>query len=404
MRVTRAFLFCVCIALIAAIDCVAYADDAPVIWSTDPTVVDIELIEVIAKFAAAQQQPRIEPAESDAPPPPVPFDTSAVAMMPSAMIASPKSLQSYAINSRELVDVEFANDGALTILVSAPGAGAPGLYRWPANASAPKKICDIAAPSFFSFDRKVIIERIRGTPSRVRLYSPHDCARIADFEIAGRVLDIDVYGDRVAAAVRLSETQIALHLLSVQGAVLASAPIGRNVEMGFSPDGLMILNFDLSDSGARAWSVPKLADVNLPRWLSESEVTFVPGSKFVKRYAAGNLSIARWPAGSAVHAVTAGRNVRLRQLSTSGRVGIVHEYAQGADRLDWIDFANGLKTPLAAGSIDNAALSPDLNWAAWTLRRGTSSEVWVQRALAPALGTARLPVSAVVGTSKAPPQ
>ncbi len=352
-----------------------------IVWSTDPTVVDSTLIEAIERFKTSLIEPALNTeAETSLPP----ENSKDVAMSPGATFASPKSLQSFALQSRELVDVEFAANGALSVLVSAPGAAAPGLYHWATTASQPKKICDITAPSFFSFDRQVVIERINSAPSRIRIYNPHDCTRIADFEVTGRVLDVDARGDRIAAAVRLSATQIELQLFNTNGALLATTPIGRNVEMGFSPDGRMILNFDLSDTGARAWSVPKLTDVSLPRWLSDTEVTFVPGSNFVKRYEAGKLTISRWPVGTTLHSVNASRALRLRQLSANGHIGMLHEYVRGADRLDWIDFTTGLKTPLAAGSIDNAALSPDLGWAAWTLRKGTSSEVWVQRAVAPA--------------------
>jgi hypothetical protein len=350
-----------------------------VIWSIDPTVVDVALIEAIARFTALSV---VTEHVDELAPTPALIERD-LAMSPGATFMSPKSLQSFALQSRELVDVEFASSGALSILVSAPGAAAPGLYSWAVTSISPKKLCDIAAPSFFSFDRKVVIERHRGSPSRIRTYDPLDCNRIADFEVMGRVLDVDAQGDRIAAAVRLSESQIALQLFDISGALLATAPIGRNVEMGFSPDGRMILNFDLSDAGPRAWSVPKLTNVSLPRWLSDAEVTFVPGSNFVKRYDAGKLTISRWPLGTALHSVKAGRNLRLRQLSANGNIGILHEYARGSDRLDWIDFSTGLKTPLAAGSIDNAALSSDVRWAAWTLRKGATSEVWVQRAIAP---------------------
>jgi hypothetical protein len=351
-----------------------------VVWSSDPTVVDPALIEAIARLANSSAE---SASNADAPAPLPPEGSKDLAMSPGATFAAPKSLQSFALQSRELVDVEFVANGALSILISAPAAAAPGLYHWAATAHQPKKICDITAPSFFSFDRRVVIERINSAPSRIRTYRPHDCSRIADFEVTGRVLDIDARGDRIAAAVRLSATQIELQLFDTNGALLATAPIGRNVEMGFSPDGRMILNFDLSDAGARAWSVPKLIDVSLPRWLSDTEVTFVPGSNFVKRYEAGTLTISRWPIGTTLHSVKANRALRLRQLSANGHIGILHEYLRGADRLDWIDFTTGLKTPLAAGSIDNAALSPDLGWAAWTVRKGTTSEVWVQRAAAP---------------------
>ena len=385
LRITRIALIAV-IAVVGATSAslaVAQASQpeplTPAQWSDDPTIVDPELMSAIKAFIAASR------AEADEPPPPAADPGVDLSMLSGGSTLKSAPLQSFFIDARELVDVEFAPDGALSILVSAPGTAAPGLYRWPVGSAALTKLCDIAAPSFFSFDRKVVIERVRGTPSRVRVFSPHDCRLITDVEVEGRALDVDadLRGQHIAVATRLSEKQIALQLYDLRGTQLATAPIGRNVEMGFSPDGRMIVNFDLSDAGARAWSVPKLADVTLPRWLSAAEATFVPGSNFVKRYDAGKLSITRWPMGTTLHSIKTSRSLRLRQLSHDGSIGIVHEYLRGADRLDWINFATGQRSALAAGSIDNAALSPDLQWAAWTLRKGATRQVWVQRARTP---------------------
>jgi hypothetical protein len=215
--------------------------------------------------------------------------------------ASP--LESAAFVSRELVDVEFQADQSLAILLSVPGTVAPGLYRWGLNDAQPQKLCDIHAPSFFSFDRNVVIERERGANSRVRLYSPSDCRLLATINVAGNVLDVDVRDRYLAAAVRLAEKQIALQLFSLDGQLLSSAGIGRNVEMGFAPDGAMLVNFDLSDVGLQAWRIPRLTNILLPHWLHDTNVTFVPGSRFVKRYQDDTLSIARWPIGTPVHTI-----------------------------------------------------------------------------------------------------
>jgi hypothetical protein len=296
--------------------------------------------------------------------------------------ASP--LESAAFVSRELVDVEFQADQSLAILLSVPGTVAPGLYRWGLNDAQPQKLCDIHAPSFFSFDRNVVIERERGANSRVRLYSPSDCRLLATINVAGNVLDVDVRDRYLAAAVRLAEKQIALQLFSLDGQLLSSAGIGRNVEMGFAPDGAMLVNFDLSDVGLQAWRIPRLTNILLPHWLHDANVTFVPGSRFVKRYQDDTLSIARWPIGTPVHTMPASRTLRLRQLSIDGRYGVAHELVRGTEELQWIDFKDRVRTVLATGSIDNAAMSHDLKHAAWSLRlQGSEQRVLVQRRLAP---------------------
>jgi hypothetical protein len=296
--------------------------------------------------------------------------------------------------SRELVDVEFQSDRSLSILVSVPGTSAPGLYRWATDRAQPVKLCDIQSPSFFSFDRRVVIERERGAKSRIRLYAPHDCRMLAEVEITGRVLDVDVRGRYIAAAVRLADKQIALQLFHTDGRLISTTSIGRNVEMGFSPDGSMLVNFDLSDVGLQAWRVPKLTNILLPHWLYDGDVTFVPGARFVKRYRDDSLVVARWPIGTTLHTLSASRALRLRQLSADGRFGVAHELLNGVEELQWIDFKLGTRNVLAKGTIDNAAMSRDLVQAAWSLRQsgGTGEHrVWVQRRSAPTAAASEPP-------------
>ncbi|MGL5001966.1 MAG: hypothetical protein ACRDAM_03420 [Casimicrobium sp.] len=288
--------------------------------------------------------------------------------------------------SRELVDIEFQPDHSLAILVSTPGAIAPGLYRWAREDAQPRKLCDIHAPSFFSFDRRFVIERERGATSRIRLYSPRDCALLASLEIEGRALDVDAFGNYVAAAVRLAEKQIAMQLFDMSGRLIASNAVGRNVEMGFAPDGRMLVNFDLSDVGLQAWRVPRMTNVLLPAWLLDGDVTFVPGSRFVKRYQDNTLAVVRWPIGNTLFSLPASRALRLRQLSMDGRYGVGHELIDGVEQLQWIDFKDRVRTVLAKGTIDNAAMSADLKQAAWSLRLNAGAgvhRVSVQRARAP---------------------
>jgi hypothetical protein len=312
----------------------------------------------------------------------------ALALVAPISFANEPKPQTASFVSRELVDVEYQADNALAILISVPGAVAPGLYRWDAGRAAPRKLCDIASPATFSFDRKVVIERERGSRSRVRLYAPADCRMLADIEIEGRLLDLDVRARHIAAAVRLADKQIALQLFDTDGRLLSTASIGRNVEMGFSPDGSLLVNFDLSDMGLQAWRVPRLANVNLPDWLRVGEVTFVPGSPYVKRYFNDELTIARWPIGTTYFTMPASRALRLRQLSSDGRFGVAHELlgegGEALEALQWIDFKTRMRTVLAQGTIDNAAMSADVSQAAWSLRlNGSEHRVLVQRKTLP---------------------
>lgn len=296
------------------------------------------------------------------------------------------------------MDVQFAADNSLIILVSAPKAMEPGIYRWHHNAVEPTWLCRLASPTSFSFDRKTIIERVVGITSEVRLYSPSTCELLDRIRVEGRVLDVDVRGNQVAVALRFFGAPSELRLYEARtkraknDLPVARATIGRNVEMGFAPDGRGIVNFDLSDGGAAAWRVPTLASVRLPTWTKEGETTFVPGSTFVKRYSNDTLSVARWPSGTSVYTMVAARAVRLRQLSVTGRYGMLHSFdsqVTSDQSLDWFDFATQKRINLAIGSIDHAAINPLGNRVAWVLRSGDLANlVTVQLAQINSDGTA----------------
>lgn len=277
---------------------------------------------------------------------------------------------SWTLHSRELVDVEIAADGALTILVTAPGTEAPGLYLWKSNTVEPEKICAIASPSFFTFNRAMVIERVRGEHDSIRLFDAHTCKLLSQIDTAGRVIDADARADLIAIALQ-QDGERTLQLYTLPGKRIATTKIGRNVELGFAPDGIAVLNFDLSDGANDPWRVPTLIRTPSPLRVKSDEVTFIPGSKHVKRYADGVLSIVQWPSGIEKFATPAARTVRVRQLSESGRYGVIHEQRAQGESLTWIDFATGARLHLAEGSIDHATINANSTHVAWVQRAGS---------------------------------
>ena len=127
-------------------------------------------------------------------------------------LSLPSIASAWTISARELVDVEFATDDALMVLVSAPGSDEPGLYRWPQGSNRIQLVCRIASPAMFSFDRKTIIERVRGDSSQLNFYATDTCARIGTLPIEGRLLDADVRGHQVAVALRTSANDLLIRL------------------------------------------------------------------------------------------------------------------------------------------------------------------------------------------------
>ena len=274
--------------------------------------------------------------------------------------------------------MQFSEDDSLVILVSAPGASSPGAYLWRRDADAPTLLCPLSSPTSFSFDRKTIIERVNGKPSELRLYDPSTCRMWARVPVDGKVIDADVHGKHIAVALELggaSEPVYELRTYTQKGRVLARSPIGRNIELGFAPDGHSVVNFDLSEGRALAWRMPTLTRAALPAWLASGEATFVPGSALVKRYVNDTLSVVSWPNGKLVYSTASFRSSRLRQLSVTGRFGVIHAQDNMGEALDWLDFVTAKRTRIATGSIDNAAINNVGSHVAWALRKNDAVDL-----------------------------
>lgn len=304
------------------------------------------------------------------------------------------------ITSRELVDVQFAANDSLIILVSVPGTQNPGVYVWQRDADTPTLLCALSSPTSFSFDRKTIIERVDGNPSELRLYDPSTCRMWARVPIDGKVIDVDVRGEHIAVALQRAGATLPafeLRTYSKQGRVLARTPMGRNIEMGFAPDGRSVVNFDLSDGAAFAWRMPTLARIGLPAWLEAGESTFVPGSALVKRYVDGTLSVVQWPSGKLVYSTVSSRSSRLRQLSATGRFAVMHAQNDAGEALDRLDFVTAKRTRIAVGSIDHATINSAGGSVAWALRKSNAVDQ-VQ------INVARIDAEGVVSTQNALPE
>lgn len=301
----------------------------------------------------------------------------------------------WTVKSRELVDVEIFPDGALIILVSAPGTELPGLYLWKTGVAVPEKLCAINGPSFFSFNRRIVIERVHGDHDTLVLYNSANCKRLGQIETTGRVMDADARGALAAVAVHYPDDERTLELYTKLGRRIAKTPVGPNVELGFAPDGRTLLNFDLNDtanaSSKSQWALRSLVPTDLPKWMNTGEVTFIPGAAFVKRYLNGEMAIVPWSSDKPKFATRLARSVRVRQLSSDGRYGVIHERLPQTDSLAWIDFASGQRVKLGEGSIDHAAISATGSLVAWTERGGTlNDQVTIRRAKLSSSGTLTL--------------
>ena len=343
------------------------------------------------------------------------FGEWASGLITSALAGAAAASSAQSFTSRELVDVEFGDSNALNVLISSPGAHAPGLYRWAPGVPAPTRVCALASPAGFSFDRRYVIERARGEPAIVNVFDARRCRRLAHLRIPGAVVvDADARDRQLAIATRDKDGNRKVRLYNFRGKPVAETAVGVNVEMGFAPDGKALVNFDLADkteSRSGIWTLPRLTRAQLPTWAREGEMTFVQGARYVKRYTGNLLSVVRWPDGRHLHTVTASQNARLRALSDNGRFGLLHQRQAQIESLDWIDFASGRRLTIASGqhgSIDHATIDATGHMLAWSVRSTDGdNRVTVHRASIDRSGETaviRLPDPARAATDKPAPQ
>lgn len=320
-----------------------------------------------------------------------PITKVVVAALASLLLAS--ACSAWTVKSRELVDIEIAASGSLMILVSAPGTVAPGLYEWKSGADQPVKVCPIESPALFSFNRRIVIEHVHADHDSLRLYDAVSCALLGQIDAEGRVQDVDARGDLIAVAVQYVNEKRTLALYAMRGKRgkrIATTDIGRNVELGFAPNGKTLLNFDLGDAANATWQLPSLRSVKTAPWVNKDEVAFVPGAQYVKRYANGALSIVQWSTGKPKYSIRTGRTVRVRRLSNDGRYGVTHERLVEGDLVERLDFATGNRARLGFGSIDHATINANGTKVAWSQRGGVlGDEVTVRRAAVDATGAVR---------------
>lgn len=270
--------------------------------------------------------------------------------------------------SRELVDVQLVEDDTLIILVSAPGASEPGLYRWARASAEPVLLCPLKSPASFSFDRKRVIERTTNESPALRIYDAIDCKAQGQIQVEHRAVDADARGDYVAAVVRLADRSRELRLYTLAGNLQARTAIGRNAEIGFAPDGESLVNFDLSEGQLTVWQMPTLLPYRLPAWVAAGETTFVPGASWVKRYLLGQLTLHRWPSGAVAFSSPLARSFRLHQTSSNGRYVVAHSFEASTAALSWLDLSTGRSVLIAQGDVDHATLNANGSFAAWAIR------------------------------------
>lgn len=277
--------------------------------------------------------------------------------------------------SRELVDLEVSPGGAVLILVSAPESPAPGLSRWEVGATTPKATCAIQGRTAFSFDRNHVLEFTGiadGTKPTLRVRNATSCKLERAIAANQMIVDADVRGGFITIATRENAVDgRLLHLLDRRDRIVASTAVGRNLELGFAPDGRSVVNFDPSDDGPTLWRVPSLQALPWPAWSRGQAPTFIPATSIVAYRSGDRTALVHWPEGRPLAASILPPDSRLHRVSANARLALITQRGRGQERLLVHDFARHRSATIfegPPGSIDHASISADGRWIAWSER------------------------------------
>lgn len=287
----------------------------------------------------------------------------------------PASAQPAEVQSRELVDIEIAADGTVLILLSAPDTPTPGLLRWTANAAAPSQHCTMVGRTAFSFDRQRILEFTGthdGIQPSLRVRRADTCKITREIVTREVVVDADVRGDEAVIATHdASGEGRALSALDRQGRIVASVSVGRNIDIGITPNGRAVANFDPSDGPPSLWRLPSLQRVMWPAWAQGRGPLFLPAALIVGHVEGDLTVLVRWPDGAPLSSSRLPPDARLHRVSADARFALITQRGRGQERLLLHDFLRHRSATLfegLPGSVDHASMSRDGRWIAWSVR------------------------------------
>jgi hypothetical protein len=286
----------------------------------------------------------------------------------------------YAIDSPRDVDITYADD---TLVVLAQSGG-----RWtsfsPNSSTTLVSRCSYPGKSWFSHDRTHIVSLSGG--SQLHIFPLTDCEEKLTLTLPHRIRDADVHF--VAERVVISTPGTAgleLRLFDFKGEPIATLGSARNAEIGFSPLGDVVFNFDHAGGTTSAWA--PLDGLVLPALIPDGfDAIYAGDGETLFATKPSQLTIAQ---GLRAAPPVEDKEV-LRGTSHAGTTLVLQSpnpLQPAWPKVRLFDTATGRSVPLGSGHIDATALSKNGTRAAIAIRAQKTNRITITQTKADALFT-----------------
>ncbi len=294
------------------------------------------------------------------------------------VVQSPLVRAAAIIDSARDVELTFVDEKLLTLAFS---QGQWRTYQIDGQDQLLER-CTFKGKSWLTYDKRAVISMTRSAVgSRIVVSHPRTCVELVDTVVTANVHDADVQiaAKRIVISAR-EAGRVQLLLFSTDGEHLARLGFARNAELGFSPDGNTVINFDHAGSKASLWRARDGASQSNP-FDSGVDLIFAPESPVVFSTRPGRATRHSGLLGDAQPLVLSGDEV-IRNASRFGASIVVQapNLQQPAfPNLRLIDLASNASVALGSGHIDAVAMDSAGTEVAVAIRAPRGNRVTISR-------------------------
>jgi hypothetical protein len=306
---------------------------------------------------------------------------AALSLMAAAAFAQPASTQTrrqITIYSPRDVDVVFVQD-ALIVLAQSGGRWTTMEFQ---RDGALHTRCALPGRSWFSLDRKSVISVFVRARAMMEVIDPVSCEVRSSIETDTLVSDGDAnaLSARVVSASREGGAR-AITLRGITGERIAGLGTARNAEIGFTPDGNTVVNFDHAGGKHQFWRAADGAPLPSPFSVGD-DIHFTLDGKIAFATQPGTLTRYAWHDGIAHDGQTIAVEAREVMRGASARGSSVLMQSPNAAEpaapiVRLLDTKTQDSFELGRGHIDATALSADGRAAAIAIRAARSNAVTI---------------------------
>ncbi len=296
------------------------------------------------------------------------------------VVAKSAEIARYTIESPRDVDLAYVGD---TLVVLAQVNARWTSFNLGANTTLDSR-CNFAGKAWFTHDRTHIISLSGGT--RLQVFAPLSCEEKLNLTLPHRIRDADVhlFAERVVISTP-GKSGLDLLLFDLKGEPISTLGSARNAEIGFSPLGDIVFNFDHAGGTTRAWA--PLDGLEIPAMIPDGfDGIYAGDGETLFATKPGALTIAQ----GLRNAASVDEKEVLRGASYAGNTLVLqapNPLQPAWPKVRLYDATRLLSIPLGSGHIDATALAKDGSRAAIAIRAQKGNRVTITQTVAQALFT-----------------